>query len=92
MIKLIAYIFLLIAALVTTSDASVFLPHARVVDTQSSSLLSPLSSKAKKELRLNLHRSKRSYAAGASTAMMIPGYGVAEQVFVGMLYMIRGDS
>lgn len=69
-------------------EASVFLPHSSLVDSCNGRHFRDLSSSAalrskRHELRLNLQRSKRS--AGYGTAMMMPGYGVVEQVFVGAL-------
>ena len=80
---------LVLVCCLQASDASVFLPHSAVRADGSFRLQQPSrsgsrASRQQKELRLNLFRAKRS---GGSTAMAIPGYGVAEQVFVGTLIL-----
>ena len=64
------------------AHASVFLPYDRSLAGQT---VRPLPSVASKDLRRVLRDQKRKNASTRSTAvaMMIPGYGVAEQVFVG---------
>jgi hypothetical protein len=83
--SLTTFIAVCIACCLRTSSASVFLPRSAVLADSSYRLQQQpsswsLTNQQRKELRLNLYRAKRT---GSTTAMAIPGYGVAEQVFVG---------
>jgi hypothetical protein len=72
-------ILLALAVLATGASASVFLPKTMEVKTSPRSFQPPQSVASKKNVRL----ARRQRRSSGSTAMAIPGYGVAEQVFVG---------
>jgi hypothetical protein len=74
----------LVACLASSCDASVFLPKQMQVQNAPHSFAAHASSSTqstKNSLRSAI--SQRRTATGSSAAMAIPGYGVAEQVFVG---------
>lgn len=76
--------FLFAAALLlaSTASASVFMPSAKSARSAQrfGGAVSKVQQNARNELRLAL---RKQTAIGDTTAMAIPGYGVAEQVFVG---------
>lgn len=72
---------LALAALVAPSTASVFMPYSMQAKTTARGSFSPAKlGSNNNDLRWAI-RQRRT--GGSSTAMAIPGYGVAEQVFVG---------
>jgi YggT family protein len=71
-------------------SASVFLPHEGPIRSSASSTFASASKSltrerdaARRQLRLHLHSSRKHSNEITGVAMAIPGYGVAEQVFVG---------
>ena len=76
----VSFVLLLLSALASGTSASVFLPKTMEVKTGARTF-HPSSSVAssKNDFRWTL----RQRRASKSTAMAIPGYGIAEQVFVG---------
>jgi YggT family protein len=88
-------LFALVAALLAEcASASVFMPYTSSSTTSrsrfaaSSALRTGTASTTFRQLRLALHRQKQrrhdiTSSSSLTTAMAIPGYGVAEQVFVG---------
>jgi YggT family protein len=73
------------------ASASVFLPHDGPIGLSASSTFTASGSNsfmrdrdaARRQLRLHLHHSRKHSQEITGVAMAIPGYGVAEQVFVG---------
>jgi uncharacterized protein YggT (Ycf19 family) len=74
---------ILVACLSSNVQASVFLPKQMQVQNAPHSFAAHASSTQSTKNSLRSTISQRRTAAGSSTAMAIPGYGVAEQVFVG---------
>jgi hypothetical protein len=72
-------VLLALVMLVTGASASVFLPKTMEVKTSPRSFQSPQSLASKNNARL----ARRQRRSSGSVAMAIPGYGVAEQIFVG---------
>lgn len=74
-----------VSALAGCASASVFMPYTAQTKASSASSRSAFSvaqKSAARDLRLALRQHQKT-SASSSTAMAIPGYGIAEQVFVG---------
>ena len=76
------FVLMLVSLMASGASASVFLPKTMEVKT-GSRVFHPLHAAAstKGDFRSILRQQRR--ASSKSTAMAIPGYGVAEQIFVG---------
>jgi YggT family protein len=78
-----AVICAILAACLASCDASVFLPKQMQVQNAPHSFAASASTTQSTKNSLRSTLSQRRTATGSSAAMAIPGYGVAEQVFVG---------
>jgi uncharacterized protein YggT (Ycf19 family) len=73
----------LVACLASNCEASVFLPKQMQVQNAPHSFAMAASNSGTADLKNSLRSAIRRTPAGSGTAMAIPGYGIAEQVFVG---------
>ena len=75
-----SFVLLLVSLMASTASASVFLPKTMEVKAGVRTFHPYRSVASKTDVRSIFRQQRR---ASKSTAMAIPGYGVAEQVFVG---------
>lgn len=71
---------LALLAILAIADASVFVPNSLSAKAHRGGVKQPYSAQSRRDVRWAI---RQRQSAGKSTAMAIPGYGVAEQVFVG---------
>ena len=80
-------VFFAVAFAFSAVDGSVFLPQTATASTRRSDAMSlPMNREARHEFRWQLRQQERSVTK--SSAMAIPGYGVAEQGALSFSYYV----